>query len=221
MIDVEAYVLQLIGLLETCFHDRLLYLGLQGSYLRGEATDNSDIDIMVILDTLMVSDLEVYRSVIQTMNHSDKSCGFICAKEDLINWNPMEIWSLVNGTKDYYGSLVNFVPAYTRQDVQNFTKMSLNNLYHELCHRCIHGRLEKTERALPAMYKASFFILQSLYYLEHEAYVGTKKLLVSKLQGRDRRVLEYAMDLEGFSSENFMERFELLFTWCQEKIRTV
>ncbi|MBQ9141799.1 MAG: nucleotidyltransferase domain-containing protein [Lachnospiraceae bacterium] len=29
------------------FGDRLLYVGLQGSYLRGEATESSDIDIMV------------------------------------------------------------------------------------------------------------------------------------------------------------------------------
>ena len=71
------------------------------------------------------------------------------------------------------------------------------------------------------MYKSAFFLLQSLYYLDHEKYIGTKKLLLSNLLGNDRCVLEYAMDLEGFSSENFMERFELLFTWCQEKLHTV
>ena len=59
-------------------------------------------------------------------------CGFICAAADLANWNPLEIWGLVNGTKDYYGSLEHFVPAYTKDDIRNFTKMSLNNLYHEL-----------------------------------------------------------------------------------------
>ena len=221
MVEIEIYVPRLVEALQRNFGKRLLYVGLQGSYLRGEATESSDLDIMVILDALSVSDLACYRSIVNGMEHADKSCGFICAAADLANWNPLEIWSLVNGTKDYYGSLEHFVPAYTKDDIRNFTKMSLNNLYHELCHRYIHGNPENTELALPGMYKSAFFLLQSLYYLDHEKYIGTKKLLLSKLLGNDRCVLEYAMDLEGFSSENFMERFELLFTWCQEKLHTV
>ena len=58
------------------------------------------------------------------MGDFDKSCGFICGKEDLANWNPLEIHHLVNGTKDYYGVLKDLVPNYTEGDIRNFIKLS-------------------------------------------------------------------------------------------------
>ena len=56
MIDIERYLFTLIERLTVCFGSRLLYIGLQGSYLRGEATEESDIDIMAVIDGLSVSD---------------------------------------------------------------------------------------------------------------------------------------------------------------------
>ena len=49
MICVDTYISELIQLLKSKFDSRLCYVGLQGSYLRGEATDSSDIDIMVVI----------------------------------------------------------------------------------------------------------------------------------------------------------------------------
>ena len=89
MVNIEHYISTLLDPLRQQFGSRLLYLGLQGSYLRNEATENSDIDIMVILDGLDPSDLAAYRSVIASVDHFDKSCGFICSKEDLAKWNPL------------------------------------------------------------------------------------------------------------------------------------
>ena len=55
MVNIEHYISTLLDLLRQQFGSRLLYLGLQGSYLRGEATENSDLDIVVILDSLTAS----------------------------------------------------------------------------------------------------------------------------------------------------------------------
>ena len=133
MIDINNYIARLTDLLKQQFGSRLLYVGLQGSYLRGEATESSDIDIMVVIDGLDMSDLAAYRSAIESLEHFDKSCGFICSKADLANWNPLEICHLLNTTKDHLGVLAELIPAYTREDIKNFIKMSVNNLYHELC----------------------------------------------------------------------------------------
>ena len=61
MIPVETYMHSVIEALKNRFADRLLYVGLQGSYLRGEATENSDIDVVVILENLSVQDMTGYR----------------------------------------------------------------------------------------------------------------------------------------------------------------
>ncbi len=221
MVDIESYIERLIVLLRDCFGARLTYVGLQGSYLRGEATDTSDIDIMVVIDGLSVNDLDMYRATIQSLEHFDKSCGFICGKEDLANWNPLEICHLLNCTKDYFGVLSELVPDYTEEDVRNFVKMSVNNLYHEICHRYIHADREKSLAKLPGTYKGVFFILQNLYYLTHGKFVATKAELLQLLEGKNRAVLERSISLYNGGVYDFAESFELLFTWCQETLTSL
>ena len=45
MIDIETYLVECKEKFYQTYGERLLYMGLQGSYLRGEATENSDVDI--------------------------------------------------------------------------------------------------------------------------------------------------------------------------------
>ncbi len=52
MFKTDVYIQTLIELLKVSYKERLLYVGLQGSYLRGEATDHSDIDIMVVISDI-------------------------------------------------------------------------------------------------------------------------------------------------------------------------
>jgi predicted nucleotidyltransferase len=221
MIDFDNYISRLIDLLHSKFGNRLVYVGLQGSYLRGEATENSDIDIMVVMDELNPADLAAYRGIIESLGDFDKSCGFICSKADLENWNPLEICNLIHVTKDYFGVLRELVPAYTEQDTRNFVKMSINNLYHEICHRFIHGDEDANVSCLPFTYKGVFFILQNLHYLRKGEFVATKRELLTRLEGKDRAVLERAMDFSGGIVHDFRESFDLLFCWCQETLKTL
>lgn len=221
MIDIESYISKLICRLRQQYGARLLYVGLQGSYLRGEATVKSDIDIMVVIDSLNVSDLDAYRNIISGLEHADKSCGFICSKTDLLNWNPLEICHLINSTKDYYGTLNTLIPAYTEADIRNFIKLSINNLYHEICHRYIHARQQDNITELPRSYKSVFFILQSLYYLEGGKYILSKADLLPLLTGINHEVLLRSIQLNGEMTYDFPESFELLFKWCQNTLNTL
>lgn len=221
MFNADKYIKNLIELLKTAYQERLLYVGLQGSYLRGEATENSDIDIMVVISDMSVSDLTKYREAISSLEDYDKSCGFICGTEELKNWNPLEMCHLLHTTKDYYGTLKKLVPEYTETDVRNFVKMSLGNLYHEICHRYIHAPKEKNVSKLPFTYRSVFFILQNLYYLNSGKFVGTKKELQEVLSGKDKLVLDTAISLSNGTEFDFDEAFALLFTWCKETMISI
>jgi hypothetical protein len=218
MVDIEKYMSRLISLLQNQFGERLLYVGLQGSYLRGEATECSDIDIMVVVDLLSVSDLDAYRTIIASMDYFDRSCGFICSKEDLLHWNHLEMCNLLHSTKDYFGKLCDLIPEYTREDIRTFVKLSINNLYHEICHRYIHGNKENNVAALPGTYKGVYFILQNLYYLKSGEFITRKAELLKKLDGKDRDVLARSIDLGSGNAYDFKETFALLFSWCQETL---
>ena len=221
MVNIESYLSRLTQLLQDRFGSRLLYVGLQGSYLRGEANENSDIDIMVILEELTLKDMDAYRQLVHSLEEPDKSCGFICGRADLANWNPLEMVNLLGSTRDYFGRLADFVPSYSREDQRNFVKMSLNNLYHELCHRHIHGRRSASEEALPFIYKGVFFILQNLHYLRSGSFVGTRAELLEVLDGKDRAVLERSAAMKNGEKFDFEESYALLFAWCQETLQSV
>ena len=221
MFKTDVYIPALIELLKVAYKERLLYVGLQGSYLRGEATEYSDIDIMVVVSDMRVADLARYREAISSLEDYDKSCGFICGIEELQNWKPLEICHLLHTTKDYYGTLEKLLPEYTENDVRNFVKMSLGNLYHEICHRYIHAPREKNIAKLPYTYRSVFCILQNLYYLESGIFIGTKNELREVLSDKDKIILDTAISIGNRIEFDFDETFDLLFTWCKKTMISI
>lgn len=214
--DVQRYLAALIDHLKAVFGPRLLYVGLQGSYLRGEATEHSDIDVMLVLDTLSLEDLETYRDILQALGHADRACGFVCGAQELRAWNPLEICQLTHTTRDLYGSLAPLVPAWTREDERTYVALGLNNLYHELCHRYVHAPRQQALNALPSIAKQVFFLVQNLHYLRTGEFLPTKAALLDALSSPDREALHTAMDLQaGASGLDREAAYRQLFAWCQ------
>ena len=89
MFDLNDYLKKLIAACQAAFGDRLLYVGLQGSYMRGEATERSDIDVMIVLDRFSVRDMDIYRQALESAGERERACGFICGREELARWNPL------------------------------------------------------------------------------------------------------------------------------------
>ena len=65
MIDVSIWMHNFLRTLNETFANRVWFVGLQGSYGRGEATETSDIDIVVILDELLpiIDDTAIYKAI--------------------------------------------------------------------------------------------------------------------------------------------------------------
>lgn len=215
MFEPDAYLQELTDAMKCAFGERLLYVGLQGSYLRGEATENSDLDVMVLIDQLSVQDLSAYRAIISGLENEEKSCGFICGRDEFSTWNPLELCHVLHSTRDYYGTLSALIPQYEKQDVLNFIKLSLGNLYHEICHRYVHADAACNRELLPMTYKGVFFILQNWYYLKTGVFCLTKKELLSMLEEDDRSVMETALSIGLDAEYDFDQAFERLFVWCQ------
>ena len=218
MFSIDDYIAKLLAELKETFGARLLYVGLQGSYQRGEADERSDIDVMAVLDTLSVPDLDRYRDALDKVGETERACGFLCGRAELSKWNPCEICHLLHTTEDKFGSLSSLVPSYTAEDVRTFIKISLGNMYHALCHRYVHADAETNRSALPDAYKGVFFILQNLYYLKTGVFFRTKRELFPRLSDADRVVMEKAEALRRDSSYDFFAAFQDLFDWCRNTL---
>ncbi len=212
MFVVDEYLQKLIGACNNAFGDRLVYVGLQGSYMRGEATDKSDIDVMIVLEDFSVADMDVYREILKEIGEYEKSCGFICGRKEMMQWNPLEVCQLRHTTKDLLGELKEFLPSSTREDEINYVKLSLGNLYHELCHRYIHADRKKNIAAFRGTCKGLFFLIQNLHFLESGAFAVTKRVLKEQVSEEDRTVLDMAGLPDDF---DYNMAFRLVFDWCQ------
>lgn len=221
MFNIQEYIKNLIELLKEQLGERLLYVGLQGSYLRNEATENSDIDIVVIISELSISDLRIYKKIIKQLPNYEKSCGFICGKEEFLHWNPLEICQFENCTTDYYGKISDMLPKYTKEDIVNYIKLSLGNIHHELCHGYLHSNDTINREKLPNTYKYAFFVLQNIYFLKTGIFYQTKKDILPHLSAADRKIMELSISLTKTTDYNFETTFEQILTWCQNSLKDI
>ena len=212
MIDPKTYTQKLIRACQTVFGERLLYVGLQGSYLRGEATEDSDIDIMTVLDGFTVEDMDAYRAILTEIGDADKACGFICGKDEIMHWNPLEVCQLRHTTKDLYGVLSDLLPDATREDEVRYVQICLGNLYHELCHRYIYADRAKNRSAFRRTCKSLLFLVQNLHYLESGVFALTGCELAKSVSAEDRAMLLMSALPDDF---DFDSSFRTVFQWCQ------
>ena len=213
MFDLDKYMKNYLDEAKAVYGERLLYVGLQGSYLRGEAHENSDIDVMVVIDGFCVKDMDLYKEILNKIGYSEKSCGFICGKEEINAWTPLETLQLLQTTKDLYGNLEGLLPKATRQDEITYVKTSLGNIYHELCHRYIHADREKSVQKFRGTCKGFFFLIQNMHYLESGEFVKTKRELKGVVSEEDRRILNMAELPDDY---DFDREFDTVIEWCKK-----
>ena len=77
MIDINNWINRFLKVLNDTFGERVWFVGLQGSYGRGEATETSDIDVVVILDELSAADIKAYNDMLDALSHRELICGFL------------------------------------------------------------------------------------------------------------------------------------------------
>ena len=203
------------------YHDRLLFVGLQGSYQREEAHPDSDIDAVVILDTLSYDDIITYRKLLQTMPHNDKSCGFISSKKELLNWPKFDLFQFKYDTRSYYGKFDDLLPSLKRQDVIGTVKFIASGLFHACSHTAVHSALNIN--ILKKLYKNAFFLLQALHYLRTDVYIHNKKELLPLLKDDEYEILEINMHWDEYSekiSKDPDKFFELLLRWSMTILNT-
>lgn len=218
MFDINEYIESIMTKCKAAFGERLMYIGLQGSYLRGEAHEGSDIDIMVIIDRFTVEDMDTYRSILKDIGYYEKTCGFICGKAEMSNWNPLEVCQLHHTTKDLFGTLGDFLPAAGRQDEINYVKFSLGNIYHELCHRYIHSSRDKNTAKLRLTCKGLFFLIQNIYYLESGRFINSREELKKLVSAKDRAVLKISELPDDY---DFDKAFRQVFGWCADAFERI
>ena len=137
---------------------RVAFVGIQGSFGRGEAGPESDVDLVVVLDALGAAELAVCRGVLEKMPFADRACGFFCDRAALAAWPAFDALQLRLDTLPVYGSLEELLPPMGKETLDEAVRAAASALYHAACHTALFDA--QPEAALPALQKAAFFALR-------------------------------------------------------------
>ena len=215
MIDISAWMKKFLQVLTENFGERVWFVGLQGSYSRGEATKTSDIDIVIILDELSAFDIKIYNSMLDTLSHRKLICGFISGKKEILNWEPSDLFQFYYDTKPIKGSLNELLPLIDISAVDRAIKIGACNIYHGCIHNMLH---EKSEEILKGLYKSASFVVQAICFKQTGNYFRYQNDLLQIAAPDERVIIETFLDLKNGKIINFKEMSETLFIWSKNWI---
>ena len=215
MINITAWMNDFLQKLNLTFEKRVWFVGLQGSYGRGEATETSDIDVVVILDELSAADIQIYNDMLDTLPHRELICGFISGKKELMNWEPSDLFQFCHDTTAIKGSLDEVMAVIDESAVKRAIRIGACNVYHGCVHNMLH---EKSEDILKGLYKSASFVVQAIAFKQTGKYISHQKDLVEAVSSDERVIVETFMNLKNGGKADLNLMSETLFAWAKKWI---
>ena len=217
MIDINVWMNDFIQKLNEVFANRVWFVGLQGSYARGEATESSDIDVVVILDELNASDIQTYHDMLDTLPHRELICGFVSGKDELLNWEPSDLFQFYHDTTAIKGILDDLLPLINNAAIDRAIKMGAGNIYHGCVHNMLH---EKSEEILKGLYKAASFVVQAIVFKQTGNYIKHQSQLLQVASAEEQIITNTFLKLKSGAPVDFNDASRMLFEWSKKWIKT-
>ena len=215
MINITDWMEIFLQTLNEAFKNRVWFVGLQGSYGRGEATETSDIDVVVILDELSAMDIRTYHDMLETLPHRELICGFLSGKKEIMNWEPSDLFQFCNDTTAIKGSLDDVLAVVDESAVNRAIKIGVCNIFHG----CVHNMLyDKNEDILRGLYKSASFVVQAIAFKQTENYISHQKDLLQVVSSDERSIVETFLNLKNGGVVEFNLMSEKLFAWSKKWI---
>ena len=211
MVEIQPWMEQYLNALDNTFGQRIQFVGLQGSYGRGEATETSDIDVVLILDQVTGADIRVYGEMLDTLPQRDKICGFVSGKTEIMAWEASDLFQFYHDTTPARGSLDELLPLLDADAVNRAIKIGACNIYHGCVHNMLH---EKSTEILQGLYKAAAYVVQAIYYQQTGCYIRQQEVLMGKVAPEEREILAGNARMKSGKECPFQQLSEQLHVWA-------
>ena len=216
MIEITTWMNEFLSTINEAFGDRVWFVGLQGSYGRGEATETSDIDVVVILDELSITDIHKYNAMLNTLPYRELICGFVSGKDELLNWEPSDLFQFCNDTTPIIGSLDEVMAVVDDVAVNRAIKNGACNIYHGCVHNMLH---EMSEDILKGLYKSAAFVIQAITFKQTGKYIRSQSDLLQIALPEEQRIINTSTYLKNGGTVDFETMSQELFVWTKAWIR--
>ena len=207
--------MKILKTVDEAFGNRVWFVGLQGSYGRGEATDTSDIDVVVILDELSASDIQNYNAMLDALPHRELICGFLSGKDELLHWEPSDLFQFYYDTTPIKGSLDELLTVIDEAAIDRAIKIGACNIYHGCVHNMLH---EKSEDILKGLYKSASFVVQAIVFKQTGKYIKRQSELRDVVSADERVIVDTFLSLKNGDAVEFGAMSDTLFSWSKKWI---
>ena len=215
MVDIKSWLEEFLQKLNEIFKSRVWFVGLQGSYGRGEATETSDIDVVVILNEFTVADIQAYNGMLDTLPHRELICGFVSGKDEIMNWESSDLFQFYHDTTPIKGSLDELLPKIDSVAVDRAIKIGACNIYHGCVHNMLHT---KNKDILKGLYKAASFVVQAIVFKQTGNYIKHQNQLLQAALLDEKIVIETFLKYKNGETVDFNSASEILFEWSKKWI---
>ena len=215
MIDISIWLYSFLKKLDETFGERVFFAGYQGSYARGEATEKSDIDVVVILDKLTVEDINTYSNMLDELKYRERVCGFISGKDELMAWATSDLFQFYHDTKSLIGTLDCLLPLIDEAALKKAIKLGACNIYHGCLHNMLHkGSVED----LKALYKMASFTVQAIVFYKTGSYIREMKYLADIEMPQEQNIIDTFLSLKNGDNIDLDMASRELFEWSKSWI---
>lgn len=212
MLEIESWTEHFIQVLRETFGERIGFAGLQGSRGRGEETEGSDIDLVVILDELTPGDIRTYDKMLDGLPYRELVCGFLSGKAELFKWEPSDLFQFYYDTRPIVGSLDELLERIDEEAVRRAVRLGVCNIYHG----CIHNMLyDRQEEILKGLYKSASFVVQAICFMETGRYIRKQKNLLDIAGEEEQNIVKTFLELKAGGKTEFEDMSDRLLLWAQ------
>ena len=153
--------------------------------------------------------------MLDTLPHRELICGFLSGKDEILNWEPSDLFQFCYDTTPIKGSLDAVMAVIDESAVNRAIKIGVCNIFHG----CVHNMLyEKSEDILRGLYKSASFVVQAIAFKQNGNYIRHQKELLQVVSPDERTIVETVLNLKNGGAVDFDLLSETLFTWSKKWI---
>lgn len=153
--------------------------------------------------------------MLDTLPHRELICGFLSGKNEILNWEPSDLFQFYYDTKPIKGSLDELLPLIDDTAVTRAIKIGACNIYHGCVHNMIY---EKSEEILRSLYKSASFTIQAIAFKQTGKYISHQKDLLQIVSHDERVVVDTFLKLKNGGTVEFDTMSGNLFNWSKKWI---
>ena len=153
--------------------------------------------------------------MLDSLFHRERICGFLSGKDDIMNWEPSDLFQFCYDTIPIKGTLDDVLTVVDECAVNRAIKIGDCNIFHGCIHNMLH---EKSDDILRTLYKSASFVIQAIVFKQTGNYIKYQEELLTVAKPDEQAVINTFLNLKKGGKVDFILMSETLFTWSKKWI---